>query len=202
MPFCYFGLWACLVPVSFVVDTWQRSFPCYRRELQEELGISLPKDAFELIFVVLQERFGYLHLDGVFIIFLAFHISKNFNMLWKWGLGTENVHILESWNLQISTFNLGKNLSPISLFVIMINDYAIPTAEDWNNAFGLKSYPEVLVLINFHGCLVIWSSRNHFLFCSVFSGGADLNNEFDDVYLITKLDPIPLESLTLQARIP
>lgn len=43
--------------------------------------------------------------------------------------------------------------------------------------------------------------QNAFLFCSVFSGGAVLNNEFDDVYLITTLDPIPLESLILQVRI-
>lgn len=28
---------------------------CFRRELYEELGIDLPKDAFELLFVFLQE---------------------------------------------------------------------------------------------------------------------------------------------------
>lgn len=30
-------------------------FDCYRRELDEELGIKLPKDAFELLFVFLEQ---------------------------------------------------------------------------------------------------------------------------------------------------
>jgi len=31
------------------------NFVCLRRELEEELGIVLPKDAFELLFIFLQE---------------------------------------------------------------------------------------------------------------------------------------------------
>ena len=36
--------------------------------------------------------------------------------------------------------------------------------------------------------------------CSVTNGGKFINNEFNDVYLVTTLDPIPLEAFTLQVR--
>ena len=34
--------------------------------------------------------------------------------------------------------------------------------------------------------------------CSVTNDGKFIDNEFDDVYLVTTLDPIPLEAFTLQ----
>ena len=33
---------------------------------------------------------------------------------------------------------------------------------------------------------------------SITNGGQFINNEFEDVYLVTTLDPIPLEAFTLQ----
>lgn len=36
--------------------------------------------------------------------------------------------------------------------------------------------------------------------CSVINDGKFINNEFNDVYLVTTLDPIPLEAFTLQVR--
>lgn len=34
--------------------------------------------------------------------------------------------------------------------------------------------------------------------CSVTNNGKFINNEYNDVYLVTSIDPIPLEALTLQ----
>lgn len=45
-----------------------------RRELQEELGVTLPKDAFEMIFVFLQE---WLVLGFAKFIFLMEFLSRN-----------------------------------------------------------------------------------------------------------------------------
>jgi len=36
--------------------------------------------------------------------------------------------------------------------------------------------------------------------CSVINDGKYINNEFNDVYLVTTLDPIPLEAFALQVR--
>lgn len=36
--------------------------------------------------------------------------------------------------------------------------------------------------------------------CSVINDGKFINNEYSDVYLVTTLDPIPLEAFTLQVR--
>lgn len=41
----------------------------------------------------------------------------------------------------------------------------------------------------------------YFIFeCSVINDGKFINNEFNDVYLVTTVDPIPLEAFTLQVR--
>lgn len=37
--------------------------------------------------------------------------------------------------------------------------------------------------------------------CSVINDGKYINNEYNDVYLVTTLDPIPLEAFTLQVSI-
>ena len=37
--------------------------------------------------------------------------------------------------------------------------------------------------------------------CSVTNSGNFINNEFDDVYLVTTVDPIPLEAFTLQVML-
>lgn len=36
--------------------------------------------------------------------------------------------------------------------------------------------------------------------CSVLNDGKFINNEFEDVYLVTTLAPIPLEAFTLQVN--
>lgn len=36
--------------------------------------------------------------------------------------------------------------------------------------------------------------------CSVINDGKYINNEYNDVYLVTTLDPIPLEAFALQVR--
>lgn len=42
--------------------------------------------------------------------------------------------------------------------------------------------------------------NQHTLCCSVTNGGTFINNEYCDVYLVTTLEPIPLEAFTLQVR--
>lgn len=44
-------------------------------------------------------------------------------------------------------------------------------------------------------CLISFTFK-----CSVINDGKFINNEYNDVYLITTLDPIPLEAFTLQVR--
>ena len=44
------------------------------------------------------------------------------------------------------------------------------------------------------------SSEPWILFGSVINNGTFINNEYNDVYLVTTLTPIPLEAFTLQVR--
>lgn len=53
--FVFYHQWC--VDFRILMSCWFR-----RRELEEEIGISLPDDAFELIFVFLEEGFGKLEL--------------------------------------------------------------------------------------------------------------------------------------------
>ena len=50
-------------------------------------------------------------------------------------------------------------------------------------------------------CNKACSNWLYFIFeCSVINDGKFINNEFNDVYLVTTVDPIPLEAFTLQVR--
>lgn len=46
---------------------------------------------------------------------------------------------------------------------------------------------------------LIHTTNLHF-FSSVINDGTFINNEYNDVYLVTTVDPIPLEAFTLQVE--
>lgn len=50
----------------------------------------------------------------------------------------------------------------------------------------------------FHSLITKTSDTYHLIWCSVINNGNYINNEFNDVYLVTTLSPIPMEAFTLQ----
>lgn len=66
--------------------------------------------------------------------------------------------------------------------------------------FRTNFWADTLAFQNLKSIDSLLTSNNFVLECSVINDGKFINNEFNDVYLVTTRDPIPLEAFTLQVR--